>query len=183
MAVNAFVLGLTTIRYVAFHPCTVSSIHVCDFFPVYERCSRRGGTPPDRGVGLDGRVVIVRHYRPALSLSLSSSVRHCLGKTGAKGTWTCASTGWKKKRRKERGKKGVEAVCFADVGGSGGGGGGGSCFFFWRGEEWEFVFIVSDGHPRGIIKISVSRRRDILATHVPLAGIASVRRFSSRDRG
>lgn len=132
MAVNAFVLGLTTIRYVAFHPCTVSSIHVCDFFPVYERCSRRGGTPPDRGVGLDGRVVIVRHYRPALSLSLSSSVRRCLGKTGAKGTWTCASTGWKKKRRKERGKKGVEAVCFADVGG-GGGGGGGSCFFFWRG--------------------------------------------------
>ena len=73
----------------------------------------------------------------------------------------------------------MEAVCFADVGG----GGGGSCFFFWRGEEWEFVFIVSDGHPRGIIKISVSRRRDILATHVPLAGIVSVRRFSSRDRG
>lgn len=55
--------------------------------------------------------------------------------------------------------------------------------FSGGGEEWEFVFIVSDGHPRGIIKISVSRRRDILATHVPLAGIASVRRFSSRDRG
>lgn len=96
MAVNAFVLGLTTIRYVAFHPCTVSSIHVCDFFPVYERCSRRGGTPPDRGVvRREGGHCAALSAGP-LSLSLLR-----VAQEKRKG-WTCAG----QKRKKKKGKEG-----------------------------------------------------------------------------
>lgn len=87
MAVNAFVLGLTTIRYVAFHPCTVSSIHVCDFFPVYERCSRRGGTPPDRGVVRreGGHCAALSALGPLSLLRFCLRVRYYQEKPGRKG--------------------------------------------------------------------------------------------------
>lgn len=141
---------------------------------------------------LDGRVVIVRHYRPsALSLFFGSA---CV----------CATTRKNRDERdvdvdvdvRERGKRGrgnkknkrekekegrrgwkrfvsltsaavvvVDRVSFS--GGRGREGGEGICI--------HCVGWTPARHNKNL----GSRRRDILATHVPLAGIASVRRFFS----
>lgn len=128
--------------------------------------------------------------RPSLSSSVLPACAPLPGKTGTKGTWTwtwtCASgvkregKGEKNKREKEKeGRRGwkrfvsltsaavvvVDRVSFS--GGRGREGGEGICI--------HCVGWTPARHNKNL----GSRRRDILATHVPLAGIASVRRFFS----